>query len=358
MNRPLSIITALCSRLGVSEVVTTVSGEEALKILAKSTFDLVLVDLMMPEMSGWELLKEIRANERTVDLPVYAVTGSVLPAADCREKGFTDVLCKPVTTESLRTLFMALANGTMLDVYWPMEPEPGIRYQVDWLIVTMGNVGNLKLERNTSFIDDLAYDSMDMVEFALEFKKKFGIEIPQERLGAIKTVGDVYDILVRNLRSCGSAYGRRRMKRSDVNLIRARGCAGGDEAPVLELPPDYRALVVDDMAICRRMLSQSLARLGVKDVEVVESGEAALAAIKAKMPSLVLTDLWMPGMDGSALLRHIRELPGGEVPVVCVTADNVAERSYDLSGFTAALVKPVTALALRGLISELVEGGD
>ncbi|MCX5698752.1 MAG: response regulator [Candidatus Omnitrophica bacterium] len=53
--------------------ITCGSGEEALAILKKETFDVVLLDIKLPGMSGLEVLKEIRA--RFVNLPVVMITG-------------------------------------------------------------------------------------------------------------------------------------------------------------------------------------------------------------------------------------------------------------------------------------------
>lgn len=55
-------------------VETAANGKEALKVLEKKEFDIVLLDVMMPEMDGWETLKAVRANNRTKNLPVIMVT--------------------------------------------------------------------------------------------------------------------------------------------------------------------------------------------------------------------------------------------------------------------------------------------
>ena len=58
------------------EVQTACDGVQALKELAKkdNKFDLVLLDVMMPNMNGWETLKSIRSNEDTKHLPVIMLT--------------------------------------------------------------------------------------------------------------------------------------------------------------------------------------------------------------------------------------------------------------------------------------------
>jgi len=56
------------------EVVKAASGEEALKILSGNQIDLVLLDIMMPRMSGFEVLEKIRADKKTRLIPVVMVT--------------------------------------------------------------------------------------------------------------------------------------------------------------------------------------------------------------------------------------------------------------------------------------------
>ncbi|HNW25683.1 MAG TPA: response regulator transcription factor [Candidatus Gastranaerophilaceae bacterium] len=58
------------------EVKVAVDGVQALKILAKAEkkYDLVLLDVMMPNLNGWDTLKSIRNNERTKHLPVIMLT--------------------------------------------------------------------------------------------------------------------------------------------------------------------------------------------------------------------------------------------------------------------------------------------
>ncbi len=57
------------------EVTAVCDGVQALKELSKNNkFDIVLLDVMMPNMDGWETLKAIRASEKTKDLPVIMLT--------------------------------------------------------------------------------------------------------------------------------------------------------------------------------------------------------------------------------------------------------------------------------------------
>ena len=64
-------------------VVTAASGAEALETIERDTPDLVLLDVMMPGMSGYDVCRKIRANRATVMLPVVMVTA--LDPVDARQ---------------------------------------------------------------------------------------------------------------------------------------------------------------------------------------------------------------------------------------------------------------------------------
>ena len=55
-------------------VQTAADGVQALKLLEKNSFDLILLDVMMPNMNGWETLKAVRKNPETKYTPVIMIT--------------------------------------------------------------------------------------------------------------------------------------------------------------------------------------------------------------------------------------------------------------------------------------------
>ncbi len=57
------------------ETRTATDGLKAMEILSQNTnFDIILLDVMMPNMSGWDVLKEIRQNDKTKDIPIIMIT--------------------------------------------------------------------------------------------------------------------------------------------------------------------------------------------------------------------------------------------------------------------------------------------
>ena len=79
-----------------------VNGTEALKIIREIKFDLILLDLMLPEIDGLEVCKEIRRNEETSDIPVMMITAKGL------ELGADDYITKPFSIRELMARVKAL----------------------------------------------------------------------------------------------------------------------------------------------------------------------------------------------------------------------------------------------------------
>ena len=126
MNRPLrrilavdddpdilAVVALALRTLGGLDVVTASSGNEALGILAKGTFDLVLLDVMMPGIDGLETLQAIRDNKATADLPVVLMTARVKLYEQGAEQppGVLAVIPKPFDPVTLPRRLQVLWEG-------------------------------------------------------------------------------------------------------------------------------------------------------------------------------------------------------------------------------------------------------
>jgi len=86
---------------------TAAGGEEALELMRRGHYDLVLADLQMPGMDGFDLARRIRAREREADLqrtPILAITASAFEDQEARSRdvGMDGLVTKPVGIEQLR----------------------------------------------------------------------------------------------------------------------------------------------------------------------------------------------------------------------------------------------------------------
>ena len=101
--RNIFALSSVLERRGM-KVPTATTGSEAIELL-NSTPDvsLVLMDIMMPEMDGYETMEVIRQNPALRRLPIIALTAKAMKGdrEKCLEAGASDYLAKPVNTEQL-----------------------------------------------------------------------------------------------------------------------------------------------------------------------------------------------------------------------------------------------------------------
>jgi len=85
------------------ETVRATSGQEALLLVEREKPDLMLLDIMMPRMSGFEVCKKLKGNPATADLPVIMVTAltEVSDVERSVEVGADDFVSKPVNRQDL-----------------------------------------------------------------------------------------------------------------------------------------------------------------------------------------------------------------------------------------------------------------
>jgi len=107
----LSILGEMLKDAG-HHVLPVPSGSEALRVFVPSGFDLIITNVGMPEMSGWDVAERLRAKDPNV--PVIFITGWGLQEEDqarCRRLGISALLFKPVPPQELhRTVQVALAS--------------------------------------------------------------------------------------------------------------------------------------------------------------------------------------------------------------------------------------------------------
>ena len=102
MNRDL--LTRRLERQGY-RVTTAVDGQEALDVLSRQEFSLVLLDIMLPVINGYQVLEQMKADQKSSHIPVIITTA--LDEADgkakCMELGADDYLTKPFNPVTLKS---------------------------------------------------------------------------------------------------------------------------------------------------------------------------------------------------------------------------------------------------------------
>jgi CheY-like chemotaxis protein len=113
-DNPLNsrLVAVLLKRLGWSSELAS-SGEQALDVLRQRSFDLVLLDMRMPGLSGEQACRAIRDDLGLTGLPVVAYTAHSTPEEKQRmlDSGFSGLLVKPISFADLRAVCEAMCTS-------------------------------------------------------------------------------------------------------------------------------------------------------------------------------------------------------------------------------------------------------
>lgn len=106
-------IYAACLRFAGFRVALAADGEEALALATSLSPDLVVMDLAMPKMDGWEATRRLKRQEATRSIPVMAISGHVEPESQraARLAGCDAVFAKPMLPQQLVERVRALVDS-------------------------------------------------------------------------------------------------------------------------------------------------------------------------------------------------------------------------------------------------------
>ena len=98
------IVRNILKQIGFTNIVEADDGANAMSIIKDDSIDFVVTDWNMPNMSGLELLKNIRATEKAKDMPVLMVTAEGLSenVVDAVKAGVDNYIVKPFTAETVQ----------------------------------------------------------------------------------------------------------------------------------------------------------------------------------------------------------------------------------------------------------------
>jgi len=104
--RNIFALTGLLEKYSM-QVIYAENGKEGIEVLQQNPdINVILMDIMMPEMDGYETTRQIRQNYQFKSLPIIALTAKAMQGdrEKCIEAGASDYITKPVDTEQLLSL--------------------------------------------------------------------------------------------------------------------------------------------------------------------------------------------------------------------------------------------------------------
>jgi CheY-like chemotaxis protein len=169
----LQVADGLLTQQG-HQVVTATSGAKALVKLKGAKFDLVLMDMQMPEMDGPETTRRIRGSDNeSSQVPILALTANSSPAhvAQCLEAGMNDHLSKPVRLDELRTKLNEWAGFDDKQPSHEISVErqtPSTLLDTQILQQLCSSIGEERLQELITIFNDSSIQALDDITNAWE----------------------------------------------------------------------------------------------------------------------------------------------------------------------------------------------
>jgi EAL domain-containing protein (putative c-di-GMP-specific phosphodiesterase class I)/signal transduction histidine kinase/DNA-binding response OmpR family regulator/HPt (histidine-containing phosphotransfer) domain-containing protein len=361
------------------------NGIEALKLWKTGNYQLLLTDIRMPEMDGYELIGQIRALEsNTITSPIIAVTANAMESdvKRCFDTGANDVISKPFGLDDLKQKLakwspQQIKPKASKTASRATDDAPDEAIDLELLRESVGDKVEVHRRLLKSYIDALP-QALDDIQQAFGWRN-------HDQLGEY----------VHKLKSSSGSLGATRLASLCATLELA--CREGREAEINALVPQLMqaaepvvsfveafcgesavelsvapstpidddatksqitVLLVDDDYIMHRVVTVILNDLGIHRVHTALSGHRALEILEEMQNGIdiIICDLNMPEMDGIELTRHLSRqkyagslalLSGEDIRILKTVEKLAIEHELQVLG---VLEKPVTLAKITQLL--------
>lgn len=352
-------------------------GLVAMRSLATTKPDLVILDLMLPKVNGLEILKYIRGNTRLGAVPVIVLSNAYLP----------DMVKQAMLAGANKPMFKSQCTpAALLKVIRSFLPELGGNGEGEANVtggvgksVTTDAVGGaaaqgeesldlgMMLRARAEFLESAPAEMTHIRELCVAYIKNsasatgltllenlyqrvhfisaraglIGLSRVAMLAGAFEAV--LFEIVLRPASATKSLF--HTIAQATDCLRRLIEHADTDSADALL---DAKVLVVDDDGVCNHIMVQALRRVNLKAVGVKDPVDAIRLLQNDKF-DLVLLDIMMPGMDGFDVCKQLRGFSHQRTtPVIFVTANAEFENRVKsiLSGGNELIAKPISPMEL------------
>ncbi|OGQ89054.1 MAG: hypothetical protein A2512_01690 [Deltaproteobacteria bacterium RIFOXYD12_FULL_56_24] len=359
-----SILRDVCREAGF-KAICAASGEEGLILARQLAPTAIILDLRLPDINGWQVLKSLKGDPDLRHIPVHIITCE--PASrDAYTSGAVGFLTKPATREeleqSLHNLEAAIAKGVkeLLLVEDDLDLQGGIVR-----LLSHDDIAITSVATGAEAMAALAQKSFDCMVLDLGLPDINGFELLRRLRSDEKTA--LLPVIIYTGRQL-SREEERELRQSSESII-VKGAKSAERlvdetaiflhrvvADMSKSQQQYIinlhdrdfylkgkvVLVVDDDMRNLFAMAKILEQRGLTVLKA-EDGEKALAILAdGATPDIILMDIMMPGLDGYETIRALRQR-GIKTPVIALTAKAMKEdRDKCLAaGADDYLAKPV-----------------
>jgi PAS domain S-box-containing protein len=347
------------------------TGNQATQLLQGERFSAVILDILLPDISGWQIYRRLRSQMMHRGTPVHIISCVPQPV-DWKEDG-TRYLVKPIGREDLEQVFEGLRQGPetghlllVEDVEVEREHYRDHLQQLGFSVVAAASAEEARKaygkEGFEALVIDLDLPDQDGFDLLEELNRQRPLN------GARIVINTGVDVTQQNLQ---------RLRRFSAVVVRKSGTDMADLSAAVQgfltgvrdpqpsmLAPHNdnplagsRVLLVDDDVRNIYALSALLDEVGLK-VTPARDGLEAIECYRREPFDLILMDMAMPNMDGYTATRVLKSEHGCSIPIIALTAHAMkGDREKCITaGADDYLAKPVGRQELLDLLGRWLSG--
>jgi len=361
-------------------------GDQAFVTIKENLPDAVILDIMLPGKDGWEILKELKADNDTGTIPVHLMSAGDAAANKVRKSGAISFLKKPINTEILDNLFkdMAAKSGSSFKQILLIEDHKMQSHALKELMEKQGITVDQAFDGETAFTmvqeneyqcvildlnlpDISGLDLLDKIKEIDRFAElpvivNTAMELDKTSVNRLMQYANA--MVVKNNKSSERLIDEVNLFLNKINSMANHPYQGKATTKVKSYSGDRqmlknkKILVVDDDMRNIFALSSALESYDMQ-VEIANDGQEALTKLDEITDiDLVLMDIMMPVMDGYDAMRHIRkQVKYAKLPVIALTAKAMKEDREKCieAGANDYITKPVDIDRLLALMQIWLE---
>jgi PAS domain S-box-containing protein len=342
------------------------SGLQALNLLQSEHFSAVILDILLPDISGWQLFRRLRGQASHRNTPVHIISCVPQPV-DWNDDG-TRYLVKPIQRADLEQVFVDLqqldqspAQRLLLveDVEVEREHYREHLQQLGFDVLACARADEAQQAYANGMFDALVIDLDLPDQDGFELLENFNRQRPLEGTRVVINTGvDVTRQALQRLRRYSAVVVHKHGEDMQELSEAVQGFLGSvpDPArlgrPRVENPLEgRRVLLVDDDVRNVYALTALLDEVGLI-ISSAKDGQEAINAYEREPFDLILMDMAMPTMDGYTATRLLKTEHGCSIPIIALTAHAMkGDREKCITaGADDYLAKPVSREALLELL--------
>lgn len=363
------------------------NGQEAVAAVSHKKYDIVLMDIQMPVMNGFQATEEIRKQHTKESLPIIAMTANAMKGdrEACLESGMNDYVSKPIKKDDLFSILSKWLFGTNVEPQKIKPPDELLKsdppktpddcvININEGLERLGGNQTIYFQLLNSFkdtyldfaqsIDDLIQKDKDIAIREVHSLKgaAANLSIPEVQAASKaleselkadtpKNTDPLIHKLENKLLNCFDVIDQL-MNKPDDKIAEVPEIIDNDTAPKPKI------LLTEDNPINQQVIIEVLSGENkCFEIDTANNGKEALAALEQKSYDLILMDIQMPVMDGLTAAKNIRQNARNKfIPIIAVTAHAMkGYRELCLNaGMNDYITKPVDKNLLHAKINRWI----